>query len=206
MKIALCMLEDNNTCLPCFLSNHTLVHSMQKFRENYFGTHMQVAVAVAAANWALALQHLLSQAPVTAEDKQLWLHLLPLVDTLLGSHAVQPSALHLLALCMRQAALPMLGNTQAVKGPPSLPLALTNHADAACIFSEAQQQLTDIEVTQVSWLWRHDASMLLSKRVYMHAIAYCFNLQTTFARQETNCNTAMVIGIIEPCNESCATQ
>ncbi|DBB03962.1 TPA: hypothetical protein ACH3X1_013032 [Trebouxia sp. C0004] len=109
-----------------------------------------VAVAVAAANWAPALQHLLSQAPVTAEDKHLWLHLLPVVDTLLGSHAVQPSALHLLALCMRQAAMPVLGSIQAVKGPPSLPLALTHHTDAACIFSEAQQQLTDIEVTQVT--------------------------------------------------------
>ncbi|DBA67372.1 TPA: hypothetical protein ACH3X2_001663 [Trebouxia sp. C0005] len=110
----------------------------------------KVALAVAAANWAPALQHLLSQAPITAEDKQLWLHLLPLVDTLLGSHAVQPSALHLLALCMRQAALPVLGSTQAVKGPPSLPLALTNHADAAFMFSEAQQQITDIEVTQAT--------------------------------------------------------
>ncbi len=152
---------------------------------------MQVAVAVAAANWAPALQHLLSQAPVTAEDKQLWLHLLPLVDTLLGSHAVQPSALHLLALCMRQAALPVLGSPQAVNGPPSLPLALTNHADAACMFSEAQQQLTDIEVTQVSWLCCHDVSMLLSKSTCMYAIAYRFNLQTNdLARRETNCNTA----------------
>lgn len=146
--------------------------------ESHFGIWMQVAVAVAAANWAPALQHLLSQAPVTAEDKQLWLRLLPLVDTLLGSHAVQPSALHLLALCMRQAALPVLGSTQAVKGPPSLPLALTNHADATCMFGEAQQQLTDIEVTQVSWLCSHGASMLLSRSTCMFAIAYWFNLQT----------------------------
>ena len=101
------------------------------------------------------------------KDKQLWLHLLPLVDTLLGSHAVRPSALHLLALCMRQAGLPVLGSTQAVKGPPSLPLALTNHADAAFMFSEAQQQLSDIEVTQVSWLCCRDASMLLSKSTYI---------------------------------------
>ena len=135
--------------------------------ESYFGAGMQVAVAVAAANWAPALQHLLSQAPVTAEDKQLWLHLLPLVDTLLGSHAVRPSALHLLALCMRQAGLPVLGSTQAVKGPPSLPLALTNHADAAFMFSEAQQQLSDIEVIQVSWLCCRDASMLLFKSTYI---------------------------------------
>lgn len=158
---------------------------------------MQVALAVAAANWAPALQHLLSQAPITAEDKQLWLHLLPLVDTLLGSHAVQPSALHLLALCMRQAALPVLGSTQAVKGPPSLPLALTNHADAAFMFSEAQQQITDIEVTQASWLCGHLASLLLPTRMYMHAIAYCFNLQTdNLARQGTDCNTAVTIRVL----------
>ncbi len=162
---------------------------------------MQVAVAVAAANWAPALQHLLSQAPVTAEDKQLWLHLLPLVDTLLGSHAVQPSALHLLALCMRQAALPVLGSTQAVKGPPSLPLALTNHADAAFMFSEAQQQLTDIEVTQVSWLCSHDASMLC---IHMYAKAFVCNLQKiSLARQKTTCNTAVAIGIIQAALQHC---
>ena len=167
--------------------------------ESYFGAGMQVAVAVAAANWAPALQHLLSQAPVTAEDKQLWLHLLPLVDTLLGSHAVRPSALHLLALCMRQAGLPVLGSTQAVKGPPSLPLALTNHADAAFMFSEAQQQLTDIEVTQVSWLCCHYASMLLSESRYISGVI-C-NLQST--QHEATYYTAMAIRVLQAALQQC---
>ncbi|KAL0055596.1 hypothetical protein WJX82_002269 [Trebouxia sp. C0006] len=52
---------------------------------------------------------------------------------------------HLHMLCSRHNVA-----VAAVKGPPSLPLALTNHADAAFMFSEAQQQLSDIEVTQVT--------------------------------------------------------
>lgn len=105
---------------------------------------------MAEANWAPALQHLLSQAPVTAEDKQLWLEVLPLVETLLGSHAAQPTGLHLLAVSLGQPALLVLGRGQGAQGPPSLPLALTNHSDATLMFSAAQEQLTSIAVTQVS--------------------------------------------------------
>ncbi len=61
---------------------------------------MQVATAVAEASWVPAVQHLLSQAPITTEDTELWLTLLPLVNMLLGTHAVQPSTLHLLALSL----------------------------------------------------------------------------------------------------------
>lgn len=114
------------------------------------GTCLQVATAVAEANWVPTLQHLLSQAPVTTEDKQLWLELLPLVGTLVGYHAAQPTGLQLLAVSLRQPALLVLGRGQGAQGPPSLPLALTNHSDATLMFSEAQKQLTSIAVTQVS--------------------------------------------------------
>lgn len=112
---------------------------------------MQVAEAVAKASWVSSLQHLLSQPPITTEDTQLWLCLLPCVITLLHTHTVQPSALHLLALSLRQAALPVLGSKQAATGQPSLPMALTNHADAASVFGEAQAQLTSIDLTQVRY-------------------------------------------------------
>ena len=49
-----------------------------------------------------------------------------------------------------QAVLPMLGSKQAAKGPPSLPLALTNHGDATFMFSEAQTQRISIGLMQVS--------------------------------------------------------
>ena len=121
--------------------------------------HVQHATAVAEASWMSAVQHLLSQAPVTEEDTQLWLSLLPLISALLGTHAVQPATLHLLALSLHAAAIPVLGSQHAEKGPPSLPLALANHADANSLFSEAQAQLTSIQVTQViagacTWLSR----------------------------------------------------
>lgn len=110
---------------------------------------VQVATAVANSSWVAAVQHLLSKAPVTPDDIQLWLHLLPLVSSLLATHSVQPSALHLLALSLHQAALPVLESKQAAQAAPSLPLALTSHADAAGMFSAAQLQLQGIELTQV---------------------------------------------------------
>lgn len=110
---------------------------------------VQVATAVATSSWVPAVEHLLSKAPVTPDDIQLWLHLLPLVSTLLATHSVQPSALHLLALSLHQAALPVLESRQAAQAAPSLPLALTSHADAAGMFTAAQLQLQGIELTQV---------------------------------------------------------
>ena len=110
---------------------------------------VQVATAVATSSWVAAVQHLLSNAPVTADDVQLWLHLLPLVRTLLATHSVQPAALQLLALSLQQAAVPVLESKQAAQAGPSLPLALTKHADAAGMFNDAQLQLQGIELTQV---------------------------------------------------------
>ena len=110
---------------------------------------VQMAKMVAQADWASALQHLLSQAPATPDDQQLCLHLLPLVDTLLATHAAQPSSLQLLAVCLRQAALPVLSSTDAAQAAPSLPVALTNHADASFLFDGAQEQLVHIQLTQV---------------------------------------------------------
>ena len=104
---------------------------------------------VAQADWASALQHLLSQAPATPDDQQLWLHLLPLVETLLATHAVQPTALQLLAVCLRQAAFSVLASTDAAQAAPSLPVALTNHTDASFLFAGAQEQLMHIRLTQV---------------------------------------------------------
>ena len=110
---------------------------------------MQVATAVATSSWVAAVQPLLSSAPVTPDDVQLWLHLLPLVRTLLATHSVPPSTLQLLALSLQQAALPVLENKQAAQAAPSLPLALTSHADAAGMFTGTQLQLQGIELTQV---------------------------------------------------------
>lgn len=110
---------------------------------------VQMARMVAQADWASALQHLLSQAPATPEDQQLWLHLLPLVETLLATHDVQLSTLQLVAVCLRQAALPVLASTDAAQAAPSLPVALSNHADASFLFDGAQEQLMHIQLTQV---------------------------------------------------------
>lgn len=110
---------------------------------------MQAAAELARASWVPSLQHLLSQAPATADDIHIWLSLLPLVNRLLQTHAVTDSALQLLAVYLRQAALPVLRSQQASAGAPSLPLALTKHADADQMFSQAQAQLTGIQVTQV---------------------------------------------------------
>lgn len=108
---------------------------------------------MATSSWLAAVQHLLSHAPVTSEDIQIWLSLLPLVQTLLATHSVQPAALHLLALSLHQAAVPVLQSKKAAQAAPSLPLALTSHADAAGMFSEAQLQLQGIELTQVGSSW-----------------------------------------------------
>ena len=110
---------------------------------------VQVAKAVATSSWVGAVHHLLSSAPVTPDDIQLWLHLLSLVRTLLATHSVQPSALQLLALSFHQAAVPVLQSRQAARTAPSLPLALTSHADAAGMFTGAQLQLQGLELTQV---------------------------------------------------------
>ena len=104
---------------------------------------------VAASSWVPAVQHLLSHAPVTAEDSDLWLHLLPLVQTLLSTHAMQPPALQLLALQLHQAATPVLGSRQAAQAMPSLPLALTSHTNAAALFSGARQQLQGMQLAKV---------------------------------------------------------
>lgn len=113
------------------------------------GSGVQVATAVATSSWVAAVQHLLSNAPVTPDDIQLWLHLLPLVRTLLATHSVQPAALQLLALSLQQAAVPVLESKQAVQAAPSLPLALTSHAKASGMLNGAQLQLQGIELTQV---------------------------------------------------------
>ena len=112
-----------------------------------------MATAVATSSWLAAVQHLLSSAPVTSEDIHIWLRLLPLVQTLLATHSAQPAALHLLALSLHQAAVPVLQSKQVGQAAPSLPLALTSHAEAAGMFSEAQLQLQRIELTQVESSW-----------------------------------------------------
>ena len=122
----------------------------------------QVATAVATSSWVAAVQHLLSNAPVTPDDVQLWLHLLPLVRTLLATHSVQPSALQLLALSLQQAAVPVLESKQGAQAAPSLPLALTSHADAAGMFTGARLQLQGIELTQVR-MWTSIAWSSLQK-------------------------------------------
>ena len=114
---------------------------------------MQAACETARTEWVSALQHLLSQAPATAADAQLWLHLLPVINRLLDTHAVKGPALQLLAFALRQAALPVLGSQQASTGTPSLPLALTRHADATSMFGQAHEQLRGIQVTQVRLDW-----------------------------------------------------
>lgn len=125
---------------------------LDKANKNLTCDRVQVAKAVATSSWVAAVQHLLSSAPVTPEDIQIWLALLPLVETLLATHSVQPPALHLLALALHQAALPVLQSKQAAQAAPSLPLALTGHADTAGMFSDAQLQLQSIELTQVAKL------------------------------------------------------
>ena len=119
---------------------------------------VQVARLAAASSWVPAVEHLLSHAPITAEDCDLWLQLLPLIQTLLSTHAVQPPSLQLLALLLHQAATPVLGSRQAAQATLSLPLALTSHTDAAALFSGAQQQLQDVQLAQVeldAWLACH---------------------------------------------------
>ena len=131
---------------------HTVVQPASRHRPHLLRTPLafiQAALELAKADWAPFLQPLLSQAPATVEDTQLWLHLMPVVNRLLETHAVTEPALQLLALALRQAALPALGSKQAAAGTPSLPLTVTSHADAAPLFKQAQVQLTSIEVTQV---------------------------------------------------------
>ena len=108
-----------------------------------------MATQVAQAEWVSPLQHLLSEAPVTAEDQNLWLHLLPLVTTLLSTHTVQLSSLLLLAALLHQAALAVLASTDAASSTPCLPVALTSHADSAFLFDGAHMQLAHIQLTQV---------------------------------------------------------
>ena len=105
----------------------------------------------AASSWVPCVQHLLSQAPVTAEDTELWLHLLPFVRGLLATHAVQHYALQLKATVLFSAALPVLGSKQAAQPAPSLPLALTSLADAAGMLSTIHMQLKSAELTQVAY-------------------------------------------------------
>ena len=131
---------------------HAVFQAASTYRPHLLSTRfalMQAALELAKGNWAASLQHLLSQAPTTVKETQLWLHLMHVVNRLLETHAVTEPALQLLALSLRHAALPVLGSKQAAAGTPSLPLALTSHADAAALFGQAQVQLTSIEVTQV---------------------------------------------------------
>lgn len=135
-----------------------------------------MAAQVAQADWAPALQHLLSQSPNTAEDQQLWLHLLPLIENLLKTHTVQLPTLLLLAVCLRQAALPVLACADAAQAAPSLPVALTHHADASFMFDGAQQQLAQIELMQVRKSEVYSCVSVL-RRIYgsMYASMHCMS-------------------------------
>lgn len=121
-----------------------------------------MATKVAQADWTQALQHLLSQPPNTAEHQQLWLHLLPVVETLLTTHRVHLSTLQLLAVCLRQAALPVLASADAAQAAPSLPVALTHHADASFLFDGAQAQLVQIQLSQVYCITRQSQLLHLA--------------------------------------------
>ena len=91
---------------------------------------LQGADAVGAADWATALEPLLAVQPATGDDIHLWLHLLPLLQTLLSMHRLQPAQLQWLAFKVKMAALPLLSSPEAGAAAPLLPLTLSDHPAA----------------------------------------------------------------------------
>ena len=76
--------------------------------------HTQFATMLAQSAWPASVNRLLSHSPETREDRQLWLALLPLLNRLASTHALQPTCLHFLATALAASAVPIL----ALPEPP----------------------------------------------------------------------------------------
>ncbi|KAG2489314.1 hypothetical protein HYH03_012146 [Edaphochlamys debaryana] len=84
----------------------------------------QGVAALATADWQVHLERLLSTAPLSPEDRALWLELLEPVRRLLASGALDKHELLQLARFLRRSALQQLSAPDAAADPPAVPVAL----------------------------------------------------------------------------------
>jgi hypothetical protein len=99
-----------------------------------------------------ACARLLSTAPVTTDDRVLWLALFALLRTLLATGAASAEALLSLASSFTAAATPCLASAAAATAPArSLPLSLAGAADSftAAMFAAAEECLECAQLSQV---------------------------------------------------------
>ncbi|GLC57227.1 hypothetical protein PLESTB_001201500 [Pleodorina starrii] len=84
----------------------------------------QGAAALAAADWQVHFESLLSAGPISPEDRALWVELLEPIRRAIASGAVSQVQLQHLAQYFSRSALEVLSAPDAAVEPPSLPLGL----------------------------------------------------------------------------------